>query len=76
MRIEGGDAANMVADWCRCAYRAIDGAERTWRPTKPSAHASTPEKEKNAITAMMEALHKAGVASPWWIFTGLTLAPI
>ena len=64
VRIEGGDAANMVADWCRCAYRAADGAERTLETHGRSAHASTPEKGENAITAMMEALYKAGVASP------------
>lgn len=64
VRIEGGDAANMVADWCRCIYRAADGAERTLETHGRSAHASTPEKGENAITAMMEALHKAGVASP------------
>ena len=64
VHIEGGNAANMVADWCRCAYRAADGTEHTLETHGRSAHASTPEKGENAITAMMEALHKAGVESP------------
>ncbi|HBJ16966.1 MAG TPA: hypothetical protein DDY81_03965, partial [Clostridiales bacterium] len=64
LRIEGGDAANMVAGWCRCTYRAADGTERTLETHGRSAHASTPEKGDNAITAMMEALREAGVESP------------
>ena len=60
--IEGGDAANMVPDWCRCTYR--DGEEeKTLETVGRSAHASTPEKGENAISKMMAQLEELGVKS-------------
>lgn len=62
--LAGGDAPNMVPDWCRCTLRAADGTEQTLETHGQSAHASTPEKGKNAITAMMDALAEQGVEHP------------
>ena len=64
LSLEGGDAGNMVPDWCRCRYLDAEGIEHTLETHGRSAHASTPEKGENAITAMMERLVQAGVDSP------------
>ena len=62
--IEGGDASNMVAAWCRCTYRTESGEEKTLETRGHNAHASTPEKGENAISKMMAELAKLGVKSP------------
>lgn len=62
--IEGGDAGNMVPDWCRCGVPMAGGAVRNLETRGQSAHASTPEKGDNAITAMMDRLAELGVKSP------------
>ncbi len=64
LSIEGGEASNMVPNWCRCTYRAADGSEQTLETRGVSAHASTPEKGENAISAMMAKLEELGVKSP------------
>ena len=64
LSIEGGEAGNMVPDWCRCAYRTAAGEERTLETRGRSAHASTPEKGDNAIDKMMAELARQGVESP------------
>lgn len=64
LSLEGGDASNMVPDWCRCQFRAADGSVQSLETHGRSAHASTPEKGENAITAMMEQLAALGVESP------------
>lgn len=64
LSIEGGEASNMVPNWCRCTYRAADGSQQTLEVRGVSAHASTPEKGENAISAMMEKLEELGVKSP------------
>lgn len=62
--IEGGEASNMVPDWCRCTWRDEDGAEHMLETKGRSAHASTPEKGENAITKLMAQLSAQGVSSP------------
>lgn len=62
--IEGGDASNMVAEWCRCTYRTANGEEKTLEAHGRSAHASTPEKGENAISKLMAMLEAEGVKSP------------
>lgn len=64
LALAGGDAPNMVPEWCRGTFRTADGAEQTMETHGRSAHASTPEMGDNAITAMMEALAAQGVAHP------------
>lgn len=61
--IEGGDAANMVPEWCRCTYRTPGGEERTLETSGRSAHASTPDKGENAISKLMAELEALGVKS-------------
>lgn len=61
--IEGGDAANMVSEWCRCIYRTAGGEEKMLAVSGRSAHASTPEKGENAISKLMAELEKLGVKS-------------
>lgn len=61
--IEGGDAANMVPDWCRCTYRTLSGEEKTLETSGRSAHASTPEKGENAISKLMAELEMYGTKS-------------
>ena len=62
--IEGGEASNMVPDWCRCTYRAADGEVKALEARGRSAHASTPEKGDNAIDKLMTQLADLGVQSP------------
>lgn len=62
--LEGGQAGNMVPDWCRCSYRDTQGQVQTLETRGRSAHASTPEKGDNAITKMMAQLARLGVKSP------------
>ena len=65
LSIEGGEASNMVPNWCRCTYRAEDGSEVKLETRGVSAHASTPEKGENAISKMMAKLEELGVKSPF-----------
>lgn len=63
LSIAGGEAMNMVPASCNAAFPDTDGP--TAIVTRgASAHASTPEKGKNAISAMMTALAQRGVKSP------------
>ncbi len=64
LRLEGGDASNMVPGWCRCTYRAPDGAARELENQGRCAHASTPEKGENAIDGMMAQLKELGIGGP------------
>lgn len=63
LSIEGGDAMNMVPAWCNAVIPGDDGPTAI-AAQGLSAHASTPEKGKNAISAMMDALAQRGVQSP------------
>lgn len=60
---EGGDAENMVPGWARAAVPTLDGP-KAYLAKGISAHASTPEKGRNAISVLMEQLAKDGVNSP------------
>ena len=60
---EGGDAENMVPGWARAAVSTPDGP-KAYAAQGLSAHASTPEKGRNAISVLMEQLEKDGVRSP------------
>ena len=62
--LEGGDAGNMVPDWCRCRLLAADGTEQNLETHGRSAHASTPEKGDSAIDKLMTALKAQGVGNP------------
>ncbi len=64
LSIKGGDAANMVPDWCRCRLRTLEGEEKALETNGRSAHASTPEAGENAITKMMAELESLGVREP------------
>lgn len=63
LSIEGGEAMNMVPAQCAAAFSESDGPTAI-ATTGVSAHASTPEKGENAISAMMAALARRGVKSP------------
>ena len=63
LSVSGGDASNMVPAWARAETAAEDGP-RTFLASGEAAHASTPEKGSNAISALMEQLAAAGVESP------------
>ncbi len=60
---EGGNAANMVPDWARASVQTPSG-NKEYSAKGRSAHASTPEKGCNAISAIMKELAKDGVKSP------------
>ena len=60
---EGGDAGNMVPGWAKAAVPTPDGP-RAYAAQGLPAHASTPEKGRNAISALMEQLEKDGIPSP------------
>ena len=62
--LEGGDAGNMVPDWCRCRVRTREGAEKLLETHGRSAHASTPEKGESALDKMMAELEALGVDHP------------
>lgn len=63
LSIDGGEAMNMVPASCGAAFPESDGPTAIVTRGK-SAHASTPEKGENAISAMMAALARRGVQSP------------
>ena len=63
LSIEGGEAMNMVPASCGAAFPEPDGPTAVVT-SGTSAHASTPEKGENAISAMMAALARRGVESP------------
>ena len=63
LSIQGGEAMNMVPAQCTAAFPESDGPTAIVT-TGASAHASTPEKGENAISAMMDALIRRGVQSP------------
>lgn len=54
--VNGGDASNMVPDWCSCSYIGKDGTLKTLEAHGCNAHASTPEKGENAISILMQQL--------------------
>ena len=58
--IEGGDASNMVPAWAKAV--ALDG--KAFAAEGLAAHASMPEKGKNAISVLMAQLAAAEVDSP------------
>lgn len=62
LSIAGGEAMNMVPAACSAAFPESEGPT-AFTTTGVSAHASTPEKGKNAISAMMEALAHRGIQS-------------
>lgn len=62
--LEAGNASNMVAPWCRARYTNGAGEEVFLETQGLAAHATVPEKGKNALTEMMEKLAQAGVESP------------
>lgn len=64
LSLEGGDAGNMVPNWCRCRYLGTDGTEKSLETQGRSAHASTPEKGDSAIVKMMAELEALGVRNP------------
>lgn len=57
--VNGGEADNMVAPWARAA---VNG--KTYAAEGTPAHASTPEKGRNAISVLMEQLAAEGVERP------------
>lgn len=63
LSIEGGDAGNMAPAWCVAVLSGGDGPTAI-RTEGLSAHASTPEKGKNAISNMMETLAARSVSNP------------
>lgn len=63
LSIQGGEAMNMVPAQCTAAFPESDGPTAIVT-TGASAHASTPEKGENAISAMMDALIRRDVQSP------------
>lgn len=63
LSIQGGDADNMVPGWAEAAVGGTDGPT-AYVARGRSAHASTPEKGKNAISILMEQLEEQGVDSP------------
>lgn len=61
VEINGGQASNMVADWCKAVWEE-NGVVKTIETEGKSAHASTPQDGENAISKAMAQLD--GVDSP------------
>lgn len=60
---EGGDATNMVPEWAKATVASPDG-QKEYTAKGHSAHASTPEKGRNAISVLMEELANDKIQSP------------
>ena len=57
--IEGGDASNVVPSWCRAKVKGV-----SYETVGKAAHASTPEKGKNAVSEMMKQLAEVCPGDP------------
>ena len=60
--ISGGEASNVVPDFCRASLSLKSGGTKVIEAKGRAAHASTPEDGENAISKLMEKLYELKMA--------------